>query len=250
MEDTMSNNKKNREILSAYLDNEIPNPWKESVDKRIATDPESKQVLSSYGKLKDLMHQDSSAEDKVIAERQSIVWDTLQKDIFQKEEEKKKSRLRNISNPMHGEVVPQKRSAAIRGIQIPLPWVAAAAVFLIVLTVLIQTNINPGLNPAINEPAYVQIDQSQGVLQAIPAGINSLDTTTMPEDGYVIIRDPSSGNEVKVRVQDLAEVYSILNGGTSEQKNELINIPMPENLGFLELGEPQMVNKDDMEQGK
>ena len=60
-----------RELLSAYLDDEVPSPWKERFEAQIAADPECNRILEELAAVRDTVRH---APEPDFVASQSTVW--------------------------------------------------------------------------------------------------------------------------------------------------------------------------------
>jgi len=62
-----------RQILSAYFDDEVPSPWKERIASHVAECSECGRTLESYGALRNVLHGDAvSVEESAVRMRESL----------------------------------------------------------------------------------------------------------------------------------------------------------------------------------
>ncbi|MDR2808845.1 MAG: zf-HC2 domain-containing protein [Spirochaetaceae bacterium] len=109
-------NKKNictidRQLISIYLDGELPSPWKEKMEVHLAECSECAEHLERYRRLSQCLHTTSAEESVVLRTVQDRVWQNVN---------------RRVPKP-----VPLWRHRVL----VPLPALAAAAAVLIVFSV-------------------------------------------------------------------------------------------------------------------
>jgi len=101
------------QLLSTYMDGEIPSPWKEKLEKHISECSACREKYGNYVRLKEL-YTDKTAEEKTIDAAQSRIWRNLAL---------RSKGLRAVRQPRLWQ----------RRLSIPLPAAAAAAVIILLL---------------------------------------------------------------------------------------------------------------------
>lgn len=109
------------QILSVYVDGELPSPWKEKMEAHLASCPQCVERLAAFGRLT-LRSGDDEALEAALNAAQERVWQRL-------------SRL----EPASGAVWKQYPGIWRRRVSVPLPAVAVAAAALIVAATLMLT---------------------------------------------------------------------------------------------------------------
>jgi hypothetical protein len=161
-----------REILSVYLDGEIPSPWKEKLENHLAGCARCRERLEGYRAVHRMIF------------RQSAVPGAM---------EAAKERVRvNLENRIKTDPGPRFRAAGIwqRCITVPLPVAAAAAAILVITLTLIWIR-----RPAVYRP------EPEGVAAEIDMGgivpVSDMDGVLQYLSGedtgnYVILKLPES----------------------------------------------------------
>jgi hypothetical protein len=175
------------QILSIYLDQELPSPWKEKLESHFADCPACRARLEEFRQVSVLLNppgsRDAALPDEALRER---VW-------------------RNITVPHEGADIPvaairhprEYRSRIWRrSVQVPLPVAAAAAALLVFVLTLVFIN-----RPAENAPSHDMIAGTAfDVPEILPvSGISDMNGVLQyldrEEQGDImIIRLPESRN--------------------------------------------------------
>lgn len=145
------------QILSVYLDGELPSPWKEKMEGHLDRCPQCRQRLETYRLIPGV----ASGETALMEAARERVWRNLE--------------ARERFHQGGGVSVLRGASVWRRRISIPLPAVAAAAVLVIAIAALWvrrpveQPAIIPHMalasDEALNGPDVVPIADMNGVLQ-------------------------------------------------------------------------------------
>jgi len=99
------------QLISIYLDNELPSPWKEKLESHLAECSSCREKLDGFKKL--FNRNNLAEEQKMMEETKDIVWQKLQA-----------QRKLSVRKPVRHNVWQRKLS-------IPIPAAAAAALLLI-----------------------------------------------------------------------------------------------------------------------
>ena len=141
-----------RQLISLYMDGELPSPWKEKLETHLESCPGCRAVISGYSRLRDNIGEPEQARIEAAAER---VWNNIPKPAGQ---------------PVGNSVRNYQNQGRIwrRSITLPLPAAAAAAV-LIAAIFLALIGVGRGNKTAANDtmaaimPDYLQVDD-QGIV--------------------------------------------------------------------------------------
>jgi anti-sigma factor RsiW len=109
-----------RQILSVYLDGELPSPWKEKLESHLTQCPQCRERLESYR-----LFSVSAAADTESARKEAVFMETAKERVWRNLETRR--RFGNRS----GRII-RGISVWRRSISIPLPAVAAAAAVLVI----------------------------------------------------------------------------------------------------------------------
>jgi anti-sigma factor RsiW len=101
-----------RELLSAYVDGEVPSPWRERIAEHLASCPSCASAYEGYAALGRAIRADVPAGE---AQALSRVRDRLE------------ASLAAMDDPSPGRVVPFRPALWRRSVRLPLPVAAAAA---------------------------------------------------------------------------------------------------------------------------
>jgi len=177
------------QLLSIYLDGELPSPWKEKMQEHLTQCPECKAKLDNFKHLQELFNNDklSSSENKIFTEQELL---ETQERVWKKIEDQK------LYTPRFG--LWQRR------VSIPLPAAAAAAIILALLAALWIRG--PGSSGITNQQMASTINPANFLL-ASDEEIQSMPTTDMsgmlqyltPEGStnIIILQLPESQNFFK-----------------------------------------------------
>jgi len=122
------------QILSVYLDGELPSPWKEKMEAHLEQCSGCREKLENFKRLQNRLMEkhtpaanDSSALDPVIESVKNRVWENLQSG------RKLSNETFIMSKPLNRNLSKSNAGLWRRRLSIPLPAAAAAAVILILL---------------------------------------------------------------------------------------------------------------------
>lgn len=173
-----------RQMISVYLDGELPSPWKEKMENHLAQCPQCREQLDRYRMISAPgAPAEASLQEAPLLEAQERVWRNL---------EARERFRRNESG-----LVPKRRALAWgRSVSVPFPVAAAAAAALVIAVAAIWTR-RPTEQPlipqmtiapqeAIGATEVVPIADMNGVLQYLGSTDNGGD--------ILILRLPESRN--------------------------------------------------------
>jgi|TergutMp193P3_1026864.scaffolds.fasta_scaffold01484_3 hypothetical protein len=137
------------QILSIYLDGELPSPWKEKLENHLKVCPVCKGKLENFKQLQELFRKDTSirrtfveksADAKERFEESSEPLETAKNRVWRKLESKQRFKsgdeLSSANLRFAGFDERQRSGVWQRKLSIPLPAVAAAAIIIALLTAL------------------------------------------------------------------------------------------------------------------
>jgi len=182
-----------RQIISLYLDGELPSPWKEKMESHMEACPECRGILSGYDRLGKYL---KNPVEEIIPEPQERVWKKLiaPELVVSKNAEPWTGRALNRSS---------SRGQGIwkRTITMPLPAAAAAIVIVILMVALFgfrSGNRTQPQNTMAAIPEYMQVlgndhgmvptSDMSGVLQYL---------SSMDNGDFMVIRLPESKNFIR-----------------------------------------------------
>ncbi|MCL2197131.1 MAG: zf-HC2 domain-containing protein [Treponema sp.] len=204
-----------QQLLSIYVDGELPSPWKEKMESHLKVCPVCREKLESFKQLHELFKKDNT-EKRTYVER--IVDEPEEERTYTEEEmqEAKERIWKNIESKRNFK--PRSRLWR-RRVSIPLPAAAAAAVILALVAMLwlrsgqVSTNAIAGRQPD---------DKINFILAA--------------EDEIPGIMPVSS---------DLSGVLQYLGADGSD----IIILKLPESRNFSRAGEPSIIRAADYQRG-
>jgi anti-sigma factor RsiW len=201
-----------RQLLSVYLDGELPSPWKEKMENHLASCPLCRETLETWKRISGKMR---GAEDPGPGER---VWDRIRRRIEAAADSGESGR----EEPFRPAVVlsgPRRVPGKFwrRRVSLPFPTVAAigAAVLALVLgSVLLRPD--PPLIPG--------------------AALSSLET---------------AGIDMEFNsIRPVSDVSGVLQYLESMDSDDIVIIRLPESRSFQSSGEPKMLRAADYSPGK
>ena len=135
-----------RQILSLYVDNELPSPWKEKLEAHLFTCEQCKSNLAQYHSLNAVLEEDKI---EISPELKNRVWDKVA--------QQRPEGLYDFSLGRRIEFTPVKRRNAFwnRSVSLPFPAVAAAAAAFIIITFLAIQGIQGPVNVTTQVPGII-----------------------------------------------------------------------------------------------
>ncbi|MDR0313483.1 MAG: zf-HC2 domain-containing protein [Treponema sp.] len=159
-----------RQILSLYLDGELPSPWKEKMEAHLASCQECRNRLEQYQKLSTVLEKNRV---EALPETESKVWNKVISQM-----------------PAHSDQAANNHQIWRRSVSLPVPLAAAAAaVFVAVLFLAVQ-----GLQYPSNAPG--QGLQSYGIAANMGADEDMFDMSDLNSVLLYLSRQESSDNVV------------------------------------------------------
>jgi len=165
-----------RDLVSAYVDGEVPSPWKERLEEHFASCPDCAALVGRYGELGEALRVDSS-EAAVLAAAQ----------------ERGRARLEGLLAARPA-AVPGPRRVAIprawgRSISLPIPVAAAAALLVLLLGgTTAALAFRPGANGSAVQAAVASGEIAPSAqAQAQPASMNDLLRYLDSSDGQITL---------------------------------------------------------------
>jgi anti-sigma factor RsiW len=164
-----------RQLLSVYLDGELPSPWKEKMEAHLHSCPACAASLERFKRCGDVFHQ---PDDPALRESQDRVWARL--------------------SALHEAEIPARARVWRRSVAVPLPAVAAAAaVFVFALVLAFARQPLGGQQPAMVDagtPAPVNVQSDIAGQNIVPASDMGDILHYLEQDAadYMIIKLPES----------------------------------------------------------
>jgi hypothetical protein len=197
------------QLLSIYLDGELPSPWKEKMQDHFAQCPKCKEKLENFRRLQELFKEDRAVKrtfvERIVDEPSEPRTYTEQDLIQTKERIWNKIEKRQCFMPRSGLLQ--------RKLSIPLPAAAAAAVIILLLTAFWIRGANQ-VEPSENTNFILAAEMDN--IQEIPGIIPAAD------------------------MSGLLQYLSPQNTGTN-----IIILQLPESKNFFRSGEPAMIRAAD-----
>ena len=176
-----------RQIISLYLDGELPSPWKEKMASHMESCPQCRTVFSRYSSLEKTLQAEPESLLKTVQERaQERIWEKLNAPalvIRSTESGTGADKEKNIIRPF-------ERKIWNRGITLPLP-VAAAAAAMIIIAFVALVNIRNG-------------SQNQAVPMAAAIGLDDYGTVPIHDMNEVInyLASQDNGDQMVIRLPE------------------------------------------------
>jgi len=174
-----------RQILSLFIDDELPSQWKKKFEAHLATCPDCRMQLEKYKTLQTVMHED---QIEVPADLESRVWDRVIAG----------SGYNPVASENSSYNVIEKSSRYFwnHTVSMPIPAAAAAVVVLIIGAFLVFQNVKPMGDSQIRNSGVIA-DIGSDTQSVLPlSDINDVLQYLAMEDtsNYVIIKLPETNN--------------------------------------------------------
>jgi hypothetical protein len=194
-----------RQILSVYVDGELPSPWKEKMESHLASCPRCRETIETWRRISGEMR---GAEDPGAGER---VWERLRQRIEAAADSRDPGGESFRPAPVLS-ALPRRGKFWRRKVSLPFPAVAAAAAVLALVIGSVLLRPAPSLVPA--GPAAVSLET---------AGID------MEFDS----------------IRPVSDVSGVLQYLESMDSDDIVIIRLPESRSFQSAGEPKMLRAAD-----
>ena len=182
------------EILSAYIDGEVPSPWDKQIEKHMLSCNTCAEKLESYKNLKNILLQDSEPDYRLPMQK---VWDKItqvRKNIYQ-----------------------FKKHIWQRKVSIPIPFVAIAATLVICIGFISVFNTMKPDPSSVNiithkeDGSMTEVNITAKDAEEIEALLKALEDNNAPNE--VIIRLPEGSNEFQVGEPELLRAIDFRRNG-------------------------------------
>jgi anti-sigma factor RsiW len=210
------------QILSIYMDGELPSPWKEKMEAHLAECSECSEKFKNFTRIQELFKKETS-QQRAYAEKAeaSEEFALSEFELMEKAKERVWRKLESGHHIRHGGIVHNDRRPAGYNIwkqrfSIPVPAAAAAAVVVIALFAAFGLRGNSGKNNAYAYQAAVPAEKTGFILAA-------------PEEMPMI------------QTGDLNGVLQYL----GVDRSEVIILQLPESRDFSRSGEPAIIRSAD-----
>jgi hypothetical protein len=229
------------ELVSAYLDDEVPSPWKERIEERIANDPEDKKLYSYFQQTKEFLQADKQWIQDQTSEMSGRVLASVLSEI---EEDRSPSRSRFWNSR----------------ISVPVPVVAAAALVLVFgfgfnLARTLMDDSQTFVATQIQEPVQLLPQGLYGLpvannqtpdiqtlfstqLNGVPLSLDQIALMQQLSQMSSAAGRASSGVGVTINLQDVNQLLQLLQGATTIRE-VTIDVPIQSDLELL--GEPTLM---------
>ena len=193
------------QLLSVYMDGELPSPWKEKMEAHLSECPACSEKIKSFR----LFHKDAVSEQELMEAAKNRVWEKLQS--------------RKPIRPFAGNSANERRFPSglmQKRLSIPLPAAAAAAVIIMLMTALVLRGGQTGN------------DGLAGSFAAESAG------------NYGAGANFFLSAEEEIPALPVADIDSVLQYLSSDG-SDIIILRMPETRSFSVTGEPAIIRAAD-----
>jgi len=203
------------QLLSIYVDGELPSPWKEKMEGHLNKCPDCKAKYENFKKLHELFKKDTTAKrtyvERVIDE--PSVERTYTEDEMQAAKERVWNKIEAGQKTSKSRYRKSRDSAQIwqRRLSIPIPAAAAAAIIIAVVTVLWirgETFLQNGIHSASDKVDFILAAEEEipilptadihGVLQYLASDGSDIIILRLPETGNF----SRSGDPAMIRAAD------------------------------------------------
>jgi anti-sigma factor RsiW len=225
------------QLLSIYMDGELPSPWKEKMDSHLSECPECMEKFKNFKHVQELFKKDTTQKRTIVESfghvseefsSEQELMEASMKRVWQKLEEQSKGTYRVRSSGVRSYGARLQLRPAVRKtenlwkhrLSIPMPVAAAAAAVIIValgITVFLRSG-SVNNNTFASTPPHVE-----------PAGKTNFAISSEEEVTGVI----PTGN-----INDVLQ-YLTSNG------TDIIILQLPENSNFSRAGEPAIIKAAD-----
>jgi anti-sigma factor RsiW len=165
-----------RDLVSAYIDGEVPSPWRERLEEHIAACSDCAALAADYTALGERLRVERAADESAALARGRARLEALLADIPEA------GALPHAVS--HGPKRPASRAVWRRSISLPLPLAAAAALIVILLGgATAALALKPGVGASIQAVASGELAPRQ----AQPASMDELLRYLNSSDGQVTL---------------------------------------------------------------
>ena len=201
-----------RQIISVYVDGELPSPWREKLEAHLESCGECRVALAKYKNLNGCMLE---LPEKTVEAARERVWEKLASSGISE----------SIGQPIkqNREEISQRQIRAVKKvwnsrISLPLPAAAAACLIIAVFLAVAGTRVS-----------------RQSIPQEIPQEI----AVSAPIQEYM----PLFGDDQDILpIQDINGVLQYL---SSQEYGDFVVLRLPETRTFSRIGEPALINATD-----
>ncbi|MDR2541871.1 MAG: zf-HC2 domain-containing protein [Treponema sp.] len=195
------------QLLSIYLDGELPSPWKEKMQEHFAQCPKCKEKLENFKRLQYLFKKETSADLTFVEHTKERVWEKIENKIDAKRHFAPRSTMWR------------------RRLSIPLPVAAAAAIVIMLLTTI-----------SLREPINNRVAMQQAQLGV---GLMPIESTS-----FTIATEMEKFEEIP-GILPTADISGILQFLTPNTGTNIIILQLPESKNFFRAGDPTIVRAAD-----
>ena len=175
------------QLLSIYIDGELPSPWKEKMESHLTECSECSEKYKKLLRMRDLFNKETpqTAEADLMEEVKERIWQKLE------------SGHRFRTGGINSNRQVNRHNVWKRKVSVPIPLAAAAAIVIVFMTILWprtgSVNNNGFANPAV-APNFTLA--TEGIPEIIPTGDlgSVLEYLGVDRSEVIILQLPESGN--------------------------------------------------------
>ena len=207
------------QIISLYLDNELPSPWKEKMEAHLETCPECRAALAGYSGLGEQL---GDVPEDTIRAAQERVWAKLTAPELAASEKAGPE----IYRPRRARSSFSRQRVWNRTITLPLPAAAAAAVLIIAI-------------------GFFAILGTRGKTASLPQNQMAIIPDSFQMVGYEQVTVPITGMVPIADTIPLTDMSGVLQYLSGMDNGDFMVIRLPESRNFSRAGEPALINAAD-----
>jgi hypothetical protein len=204
------------QLLSTYMDGELPSPWKEKMESHLAECSECRERFENFKKLQEMFKKDTRQVRTIV----EVEGHTTQERIFTEPELIEKSKEKVWRSLESKQRFRARTSLWQRRLSIPLPAAAAAALIIVFLTAVWFRSGSSGNDRMANqtaeptsfflaadaeeEPGVMPIADINSVLQYLGSGDTNVIILQLPESQSF----SRSGEPAIIRAADYSQTHN------------------------------------------
>lgn len=206
------------QILSIYMDGELPSPWKEKMETHLTECSSCKQKFNNFKQMQELFKKDN--QKQTVAEgdaSEQELMEMAKERVWRNLESGRRFQPRSKTSST-GRFAQKSRSLMYRRFSIPIPAAAAAAIAIALITAL-WVRGTPANNNNYAATPVIQEERTEFIL--------------------------ASEQQMPGIIPPTADINSVLQYLVSDRP-DIIILQLPENSNFSRYGEPVMVRAADL----
>ncbi|MDR0399752.1 MAG: zf-HC2 domain-containing protein [Treponema sp.] len=198
-----------RQILSVYLDGELPSPWKDKMESHLASCPRCREIVESWRRVSGALRPPEPGADS-----KDRVWECISRRIKDGEE----SRRGPAEDEMFSAAAGRRILTGLWRRRVSLPFPAAAALVAAALAAVTSSLI-----------------------------LNSSERNSPPiPDSAALSALENAGIDMELNhIRPISDVSGVLQYLEHTDSNDIVIIRLPESRNFQSAGEPKMLRAAD-----